>query len=146
MGGAMDGVATLLQDARDAYARRDWPRARDGLLQPRAIGVLPADDVYALADAAWEQGLIDEAQPGLGLRPPRFVKEERLRQAALTTLWIGYTLALRGDGAVGSGWMNAPFGCSEDEPECVEHGDLHYIELESATRRERIGNGDRDGA
>ena len=60
-GGAMDGVATLLTDARDAYARRDWPRARDGFRQARALGSLPADDVYALADAAWWLGLIDEA-------------------------------------------------------------------------------------
>ena len=69
MGGAMDGVATLLQDARDAYARRDWPRARDGFLQARASGVLPADDVFALADAAWWLGLIDEALPRLRIRP-----------------------------------------------------------------------------
>jgi DNA-binding CsgD family transcriptional regulator len=137
----MNGEAGHLDEARDAFARRNWVRARDGFIAARAHGPLSSDDTYALADAAWWLGLIDEALARYEDAYRLYLDEERPRQAAVTAFGIGYTLALRGDSAVGSGWMGRAVRLLEGEAESAEHGYLVFIDLEEA-----LGAGDLETA
>ena len=57
----MDQAAEVLQAARDAYRRRDWPGARGGFTAARAAGELAAEDLEAFSDAAWWLGDGDAA-------------------------------------------------------------------------------------
>jgi DNA-binding NarL/FixJ family response regulator len=128
----MNDPAGLLQDARDAFARRDWVRARAAFETARARATLSSDDTYAAADAAWWLGLIDEALAAYEDAYHLYLREHRPRKAANSALGIGYTLALRGDGAIGSGWMSRAVRLLEGEAESVEHGYLVFIEIETA--------------
>src|SRR5262245_41946911 len=52
----------LLARGRDAYGRRDWPTAREAFSALNELGALTdPDDLFALADAAWWLGLVDES-------------------------------------------------------------------------------------
>ena len=129
----MEDMTDVLEAARDTYIIRTGLRLVR-LEAAHSVGELSADDLYALGDAAWWLGLIDESLAAYEARLPALLDEgSRPPGGPITALAIGYTLALRGDGAVGSGWMGRAARLLEDEPECAEHGYLLYLlEVESA--------------
>ncbi len=123
----MTAASGPLAAAREAYARREWARAREGYNAARAQGDIPADDLYALADAAWWLGDAEETLSAGEEAYRRYLHGERPRQAAMAAVGIAVSLFLRGDEALGSGWMSRAQRVLRDEPENVEHGYIVYL-------------------
>ena len=129
----MTDVTPILKAAQDAYARRDWLGARDGFLAAREADELSADDLHALADAAWWLGLVDESLAAAEEAYRMFLQGARPRQAASAATNIAVSLFLRGDDVAGSGWMSRAQRILSDQPECPEHGYVRYLlEVEAA--------------
>jgi DNA-binding NarL/FixJ family response regulator len=128
----VEDVGEVLQAARDAYRRRDWPEARARFAAARAAGELAAADLDALADAAWWLGEFDEASATLEEAYRRYLDEGLPRAAAMAAIGIGVNSLLRGDGVVGTGWVGRAQRLLRDQPEHVEHGYVLSLELEGA--------------
>ena len=129
----MDDMTDVVAQARDAYARRDWPRARDGFQAAGATATLSADDQYALAESAWWLGLIDEAVAGYEHAYRGYLADGQPRRAAHCALDAAVSLFLRGDTVMGSGWMSRAQRLLHGDPDSVEHGWMTYVlEVEAA--------------
>jgi ATP/maltotriose-dependent transcriptional regulator MalT len=126
-----DGTDAL-EVARDAYRRRDWVAARSAFDAARDAAPLGADDLYALANCGWWLGDLDEALPLQEEAYRCYLAADRPAAAAFAAIDLGYTLAIRGDEAQASGWLQRAVRLLEDQPECVEHGYLAYVEFEEA--------------
>jgi DNA-binding CsgD family transcriptional regulator len=127
-------VTRALESARDAYERRQWARAREGYLAARAAAPLAAEDVAALADAAWWEGAIDESLSACEEAYRLFLHgdDPRPRPAAMLAIDIGFSWYLRGEEAMGSGWISRAQRLLEGESDCVEHGYLQTLAIDEA--------------
>lgn len=130
--GSMPELADLLATARASYAKRDWPDAYRGLVTARQRGSLAADDLHSLADAAWWLGLIKETLTISEECHQHFLDEGRPRRAAMNALDIGFTWMLRGEVAIGSGWVSRARRLLDDQPECAEQGFLIWLDTAEA--------------
>ncbi|MGI8627390.1 MAG: LuxR C-terminal-related transcriptional regulator [Geodermatophilaceae bacterium] len=137
----MPDLADLLAAARASYARRDWHDAYRGLETARQRGSLAADDLHALADAAWWLGLIKETLAISEECHQHFLAEGRPQKAAMNALDIGFTWMLRGEVAIGSGWISRARRILEDQPDCAEQGFLVWLDTAEA-----LEGGDLDAA
>jgi ATP/maltotriose-dependent transcriptional regulator MalT len=137
----MDAVDQRLEQARAAHARRDWPTAYDLFSEVRRSGDLSADDLFALADAAWWLGLIRETLAVSEECHERYLSEGRVEDAAMVALGTGFNWFLRGQPEIGTGWVSRGQRLLEDVPPCVAHGFLLSMEAD-----ERLAAGDVDGA
>ena len=118
----------LITSARAAYARRDWPAARNGLLAARTTTGLALPDLDALADAMWWLGRVPESLSvaeelyrglaGAGDRPA----------AAMKAIILSLQWGTRGDLMVASGWLNRARRLLQDLPEGPEQGYLLYLQ------------------
>ena len=127
----LDDDADLVRAARDALARRDWAAARRDFLAAKAQHALRSDDVYALAEADWWLGLIQEALAAYEESYHRYLRDDRRERAAMSALELAGTLFLRGDQAEGSGWLSRFHRLLNEIPEGVEHAYAKYIALEA---------------
>jgi len=127
----LDDDADLVWAARDALARRDWAAARRDFLAAKAQDALRSDDVYALAEADWWLGLIQEALAAYEESYHRYLRDDRRERAAMSALELAGTLFLRGDQAEGSGWLSRFHRLLNEIPEGVEHAYAKYIALEA---------------
>lgn len=128
----MGNIGELLTDAREAFARRDWLTALDRFKAARAQGELSGDDAYLAADSAWWLGRLDEFFPVAEVSYRLFLEESQPRKAAATAFTIAYSLSLRGDESIASGWASRGLRLLQDQPECVEHGFMAYTGFEMA--------------
>src|SRR5680860_737235 len=133
-GEAVNGndVRRQLERARELFGRHEWTAALSGFLAVQELTPLASDDLYALADCAWWLGRIDESLDAFESAYKLYLDEKRPRQAAVSALNIGYTVALRGEQSIGSAWLNRAVRILEHEPACIEHGYLVYIDFETA--------------
>ncbi len=114
-------VGALLQ-ARDAYERRDWVLAFDRL---RGAGDLAPDDTMALATSAYLLGNVDEAVRALQAGYQDRIRNGDSLGAARFASWLGLLLNVRGEIAVGGGWVARAQRLLETENEdVVERGYL----------------------
>ncbi len=122
MGVERDKTVDVLLLARDAYERRDWVLALDRL---RGAGDLAPEDTMALATSAYLLGNVDEA-----VRALQGGYQDRIRSgdslgAARFASWLGLLLNVRGESAVGGGWVARAQRLLEAETEdVVERGYL----------------------
>jgi ATP/maltotriose-dependent transcriptional regulator MalT len=122
MGVERDNTVEELLEAHEAYERRDWAVAFDRL---RGVGDLGPEDTMALATSAYLLGDVDEA-----VRALQGGYQDRIRigdslGAARFALWLGLLLNVRGELAVGGGWVARAQRLLETEPEdVVERGYL----------------------
>lgn len=123
----MDHGADLLEAGREAYARRDWPRARSALLEVHAAGALDPDDLLMLSDTAWWMGLIDESVADAEQAYRAYLDGGAARRAATATVAIAVNLFLRGDEEIGAAWMSRAQRHLDGEPEGPEHGYILYL-------------------
>jgi DNA-binding CsgD family transcriptional regulator len=139
----MDELTTTLERARAAYGRRDWAKAREAYLGARALASLSADDMAALSDAAWWEGAIDESLSACEEAYRLFLHgdDPRPRPAAMLAIDIGVSWHLRGDEAMGSGWISRAQRLLEGDEDCVEHGYLRSLMIDEA-----LGAGNFDAA
>jgi DNA-binding CsgD family transcriptional regulator len=119
--------------AREAYQRCDWQAARDGFAAAASSTDLSADDAFALADAAWWLGRVDESLAAGEQAYRRYLDGERPERAAMAAIHIAVDLLLRGDEVVGSGWIQRAQRLLEDRPDSAAQGYLTYlVEVEAA--------------
>ena len=128
----MDDVAAVLESAREAFARHDWPAARESFEAVRENVELSPDDLSALGDSAWWIGDVDEALAAFEGAYRLYLQGQQPRQAAIHALGLAVSLFLRGETELGSGWMNRAQRLLRDEPEAAEHGYLLYLDTEVA--------------
>ena len=127
----IDDEAETVRAAHDALARRDWAAARRDFMAAKAQHALHSDDVYALAEADWWLGLIQEALAAYEEAYRRYLREDRRERAAMSALELAGTLFLRGDQAEGSGWLSRFHRLLNEIPEGVEHAYAEYVALEA---------------
>lgn len=127
-------IEPSLDAARSAYAAHRWADARSLYLELRARGSLAARDMEALAEAAWWEGAIDESLSAYeeAYRLYLHGDDPAPRPAAMLAMDIGFSWFLRGEEAMGSGWLSRAQRLLEDQPECVEHGYLQSMEIDAA--------------
>ena len=117
-----DKTVDVLLQAREAYERRDWVLALDRL---RGAGDLAPEDTMALATSAYLLGNVDEA-----VRALQGGYQDRIRNgdslgAVRFASWLGLLLNVRGESAVGGGWVARAQRLLESETEdVVERGYL----------------------
>ncbi len=130
-----DKTVDELLEAREAYARRDWAVALD---RWHGVGSLGPDDTFALATSAYLLGNVDEA-----VRALQSGYQDRIRHgdslgAVRFASWLGILLNVRGEVAVGGGWVARAQRLLETEPEdIVERGYLLAHEF-----YQHLGRGD----
>jgi ATP/maltotriose-dependent transcriptional regulator MalT len=117
-----DETVDVLLQAREAYERRDWVLALDRL---RGAGHLAAEDSMALATSAYLLGNVDEAVRALQAGYQDRIRNRDSRGAARFASWLGLLLNVRGESAVGGGWVARAQRLLESETEdVVERGYL----------------------
>lgn len=139
----MDELTTTLERARAAYAQRQWAQAREAYLAARAAAPLSAEDMAALSDAAWWEGAIDESLSAGEEAYRLFLHgdDPQPRPAAMLAIDIGFSWYLRGEEAMGSGWISRAQRLLKGEAGCAEHGYLQSLAIDEA-----LGAGDFDAA
>jgi DNA-binding NarL/FixJ family response regulator len=137
----MASGAELLEAAHEAFGRREWAAARDRFNAARETAPLAADDCYALAEAAWWQGVIDESLTAWAEAYRLYLEAGQPRRAAMSAMFVAAHSMERGDAAAGAGWMSRAHRLLAEEPEAAEHGYPLYFETFSA-----LGRGELDGA
>jgi ATP/maltotriose-dependent transcriptional regulator MalT len=122
MGVERDKTVDELLEAREAYERRDWAVALERL---RGMGGLGPDDSFALATSAYLLGNVDEAVRALQAGYQDRIRNDDSLGAARFASWLGLLLNVRGEFAVGGGWVARAQRLLETEPEdVVERGYL----------------------
>ena len=114
--------ADLVERGRDARARRAWREAYELLSAADTAEPLEAEDLEALATAAYMLGRDDDVQLLERAHHAHLASGAETR-AARSAFWIGMTLADRGALGPASGWL----GRSErlvSDVDCVEKGYL----------------------
>ena len=130
---AQSSISTrVLEDARRAYGRLDWIAARDGFRAAAEQGPLSVDDLAAMADSSWWLGYNDEALAGFEEVFGRQVSEGSLPPAARLALDIGFLWLLKGEVALGSGWVSRGRRLLRDLPDCAEQGYGLAVTLDEA--------------
>lgn len=139
----MDELTTTLERSRAAYAQRQWAQAREAYLAARAAAPLSAEDMAALSDAAWWEGAIDESLSAGEEAYRLFLHgdDPQPRPAAMLAIDIGFSWYLRGEEAMGSGWISRAQRLLKGEAGCAEHGYLQSLAIDEA-----LGAGDFDAA
>src|SRR5689334_4333248 len=95
----------MLAAARTAFAARRWADAHDRFLTARQETPLGADDLAALSQAAWWLGLMDESLAAGEEAHRLYLAASDNRRAAYRAFDVAYGYFLKGNEAVGSGWM-----------------------------------------
>ncbi len=121
-----------LAAARAAFAAGDWAGAHDDFLAARQEAPLDADDLSALAGAAWWLGLMDESLAVGEEAYARYLEATDNRRAAMRAFDIAYAYFLRGNVEVGGGWVSRAQRLLGDEPDCPEQGYLLYFAVETS--------------
>lgn len=116
-----------LRLAGEAYRRRDWLAAAQGFDAARGSGEVTADDLFALADAAWWLGDVERSIGAGEEAYRRYLHGDRPTMAAMAAMGVAMNLLLRGDASLGSGWMSRAVRLVADQPDTVEHHYLRYL-------------------
>lgn len=128
----MPDLDDLLAVARASYARRDWPVAYRSLAAARVQRSLTADDLHAMADAAWWLGLVKETMTISEECHQHFLAEGKPLRAAMIALGIAFDWFLRGEAVIGSGWLSRARRLIEQHPDSAEAGFLVWIDTAAA--------------
>lgn len=135
MGVEEDRTIDELLQARDAFNRRDWALAFDRL---RGSGDLGPEDTMALATSAYLLGNVDEAVRALQAGYQDRIRNGDSLGAVRFASWLGLLLNVRGEVAVGGGWVARAQRLLDTEPEdIVERGYLLAHEF-----YQHLGRGD----
>ncbi len=115
----------LLEQGREAYARRAWRGAHASLETADQATPLGAEDLELLATSASMLGLDDEHLQVLERAHHKHLEAGETRRAARCALWAGTHLLIRGEMARGAGWLARAQRLVEQETsDCVERGYL----------------------
>lgn len=132
-----DGRQTV-DRAREAVSREAWGEAYP-MLHGLDPDLLDADDLVALADAAWWTSRVDESVAVRAKAYSGYSDEGRSRQAGLCAWMLFYEHQMAGRNAAAAGWLHRARQHLGGEPECVEQCYLAWVDCEEAQRRGDFG-------
>jgi ATP/maltotriose-dependent transcriptional regulator MalT len=115
-----------LDQAIDAYRRREWQRAYDGLSGSEGLS---ASELDMLADSAHWVGRPDETVGAYQRAYDLHLADGEGRRAALSAFMTAVFLRLRGESAQADGWQSRAMRILADEAEGAEHGYPLYLEV-----------------
>jgi len=98
------GVADDLLQARQAYERREWVAAYEGL-SAASVDTLLADDFALLAQAAYLVGRRNDCIQALQRAHISYLDGGDTLAAARCAFWLALVLNTGGEAAVGGGWV-----------------------------------------
>ncbi len=124
-------MVETLAAARTAFAARDWAGARDRFLAARQEAPLDADDLSALGHASWWLGRMDESLATGEEAYRLYLEAGNNRRAAYCAFDTAYGYFIKGNAAVGGGWIGRAQRLLADEPDCAEQGYLLYFAVET---------------
>jgi DNA-binding CsgD family transcriptional regulator len=116
-----------LERARHAVRRESWREAYEELNASDPADLTPPD-LAGLADAAWWLSLIEESLAARQRAYVGYTEAGDEARAAYMAGRLGVEHFLRGEPAVGAGWLMRAHRHLEGLQECVEHGFLAVIE------------------
>lgn len=128
----MPELEQLLASGREAFARRDWPAARNSLAAAAGRMPLTTPDLEALSSSSWWLGNVAAALTEAEELFRRFTGAGNRAGAARTALELALRWGTRGDLALASGWLNRArreLRGLEDQP---VYGYLLYLEASMA--------------
>jgi DNA-binding CsgD family transcriptional regulator len=125
-----------LERGREAYSERAWLAAHDLLAGAHERRPLDADDLVLLAIASFMLGRDDESVAWLERAHHRYLEDGHVLRAVRCAVWIGLTLALRGETGPAGGWLGRAQRLVEPEGDCAERG---YLLLPLMFRHEAAG-------
>ncbi len=140
----MEGVSSmreldsLLADARAAHGVHRYADAYRELSTLRESGALPDDDLRLLADAAWWLGRVSEYLAATEELHQRYLQQGRVDRAALQALDLGGAFFMRGEPAVGMGWLSRARRLLADQPRGEGHAILLYLEVFGAIGEDEL--------
>lgn len=116
-------LAHTLDTAHAAVERGDWRTAYDVLAAVRAEGTpLPLEAVDELGRAAWWLGRTQESIRLSEEVHHQLLADGLLDRAAQSAAEVAIVAMLRGDGALGSGWLSRARRLLQDRPPGLAHG------------------------
>ncbi|MDF2732042.1 MAG: transcriptional regulator, LuxR family, partial [Desertimonas sp.] len=119
------GIIDDLSAARDAFERREWTAAYDGL-SDLDVSDLAADDYARLATAAFLLGKHDRCIKAMQTSYQAHVDAGDDRGAIRSAFWLAMVLITSGDAAVGAGWVaRAQRHLEHVDDDVVEAGYVH---------------------
>jgi DNA-binding CsgD family transcriptional regulator len=98
------GVVDDLIAARDAFERREWVAAYEGLTDV-AASELAADDYARLATAAYLLGKRDDCIRAMQVSYQAHIEADDNRAAIRCAFWLAMVLITGGEVSVGAGWV-----------------------------------------
>ena len=128
----------LLAEARAAYSRRRYADAYRGLLAAREGADLPDEDLKRLADAAWWLGHVSECLVLTEELHRSYLELERVDRAALQAIDLAGMFFMRGEPALGSGWLSRARKLLADQPRGPGHAMLMYLDLSGALEEQQL--------
>ena len=124
----MNVVEELLR-AREAFDRRDWVAAYEGLSAAGSDALLAAD-FADLATAAFLVGRHNDCIQALQRAHQAHLDAGDQQAAVRSAFWLAMTLMDRGEYAVASGWISRADRLLEDfEQDTVEHGYVLFFRM-----------------
>ncbi len=130
-----------LKAGREALERSAWREAFELLSAADVAGHLEAEDLERLGDAAMWALKPQECIGAYERAYAAYVQSGNRRQAVSTGVRLLAELNTQGSDSVAAGWLSRLVRLLKEEPECVEHGLLGYVQAQVY-----IGLGDLDGA
>jgi class 3 adenylate cyclase len=113
-----------LEAGREAARKHAWRDAYHLLQKADADGLLGAEDLEHLGEAAWWTGRLEEAIDFRERAYAAHVEAGEPRRAALLAMMISGDHAKKGAVSVAGGWLSRAARLLENEPEGIEHGHL----------------------
>jgi DNA-binding NarL/FixJ family response regulator len=128
----------LLAEARLAYDRRRYADAYRGLVGARKAGSLPDDDLRRLADTAWWLGHVSQFLALAEELHRHLLQQGYVDRAALQAIDLAGTFFMRGEPALGSGWLSRARKLLADQPRGPGHAMLMYVDLSGALEEQQL--------
>jgi class 3 adenylate cyclase len=113
-----------LEAGREAARKHAWRDAYELLQKADADGLLGAEDLEHLGEAAWWTGRLEEAIDFRERAYAARVEAGEPRRAALLAMMISGDHGKKGAVSVAGGWLSRAARLLENEPEGIEHGHL----------------------
>ena len=122
-------LTRVLEIAHAAHERGDWRTAHETLSRARSEGVaLPTEAINELGLSAWWLGATRESITLAEEAHGRFLAEGRVGLAADSATQVAIVAMLRGDSALGSGWLSRARRLLDGRDDCMSHGLVIFVD------------------
>jgi ATP/maltotriose-dependent transcriptional regulator MalT len=131
-------AAADLEQGRRSFSDQSWATAYEALSRADCEASLAGDDLWMLAVAAYMLARDDDWVRSLERAHAAYLQAGESRAASRPAIWIGVTLAQRGEMGPASGWLARAEGLLADVPgEAPERG---YLLFPRVFRHEAAGD------